>query len=142
MKISNKNIINHNDYWSFEASHNGYYKKFGVIHHRKIEFLHKTAKLIGLDRIEKKSNFGISNFEIRFHLNPSAKVMKTQDGKAIYIGINGEGWKFMSFNNKISFETGLFFGNKDNFLENQNILITGKIIDQNVSINWEIEKVQ
>ena len=52
------------------------------------------------------------------------------------------GLKFMSFNNKISFETGLFFGNKDNFLENQNILITGKIIDQNVSINWEIEKVQ
>ena len=42
----------------------------------------------------------------------------------------------------INFETGLFFGNKDNFSENQNILIAGEIIDQNVLISWEIEKVQ
>ena len=48
----------------------------------------------------------------------------------------------MSLDNKISFETGLFFGNKDNFSENQNILIAGEIIDQNVLISWEIEKVQ
>ncbi len=142
LKISNKKIVNQNDYWSFEASHNGYYKKFGILHHRKIEFFHKTAKLCGLDRIEKKSNFNSTNFEIRFHLDPSAKIMKTQDGKSIYISLNGEGWKFMSLDNKISFETGLFFGNKDNFSENQNILIAGEIIDQNVLISWEIEKVQ
>ena len=48
----------------------------------------------------------------------------------------------MSLNNEISFESGLFFGNKDNFSENQNILIAGKIINQNILINWEIEKVQ
>ena len=75
-------------------------------------------------------------------MDPSAKIMKTQDGKSIYISLNGEGWKFMSLDNKISFETGLFFGNKDNFSENQNILIAGEIIDQNVLISWEIEKVQ
>ena len=56
--------------------------------------------------------------------------MKTQDGKSIYISLKNEGWKFMSLNNEISFETGLYFGNKNNFIENQNILISGKIIDQ------------
>ena len=45
----------------------------------------------------------------------------------LYIGLKNEGWKFTSLNNKISFETGLYFGNKNNFVENQNILISGKI---------------
>ena len=53
--------------------------------------------------------------------------MKTLDGKSIFIGLKNEGWKFSSFNNNISFETGLYFGNKNNFVENQNILISGNI---------------
>ena len=67
--------------------------------------------------------------------------MKTQDGKSIYIGLRNEGWKFSSLNNEISFETGLYFGNKNNFIENHNILISGKIIEGEVIVNWEIEKI-
>ena len=141
LKIFNKKIVTNSDYWSFEASHNGYNKRFGITHHRKIEFFHKIRKIAGEDRIVKKSGFKGSNFEIRFHLDPTAKVMKTQDGKSIYIGIKSEGWKFTSLNNKISYETGLYFGNKNNFIENQNILISGKIIESDILINWEIEKV-
>ena len=32
-------------------------KKFGILHHRKIEFFHDICKLIGVDRIERKKNF-------------------------------------------------------------------------------------
>ena len=68
--------------------------------------------------------------------------MKTQDGRSIYIGLGNEGWRFTSLNNEISFETGLYFGNKNNFIEYQNILISGKIIDEEILINWEMEKIQ
>ena len=68
--------------------------------------------------------------------------MKTQDGKSIYIGLKNEGWKFTSLNNNISFETGLYFGNKNNFVENQNILISSKILEKEIIINWEIEKIK
>ena len=86
--------------------------------------------------------FKPSNFEIRFHLDPEAKVMKTQDGKSIYIGLKNEGWKFTSLNNKISFETGLYFGNKNKFIEHQNILISGKILEKEILINWDIERIK
>ena len=142
LKIFNRKVIKDNNYWSFEASHNGYIKRFGILHHRKVEFFHKISKLSGLDRIEKKENFRKYNFEIRFHLDPEAKVMKTQDGNSIYIGLKNEGWKFTSLNNKISYETGLYFGNKNNFVENQNILITGKTSDKEVLIHWEFEKIK
>ena len=92
-------------------------------------------------RSKKKKDLKETNFEIRFHLDPEAKVMKTQDGRSILIGIKNEGWKFTSSNNKITYETGLYFGNKNNFVENQNILISGKIIDEDILIKWEIEKI-
>ena len=57
LKIFNKKITYNNNYWAFEASHNGYVKKFGVIHHRKIEFFHDISKLSGTDMIEKKKQF-------------------------------------------------------------------------------------
>ena len=141
LKIFDKKIVNRNDYWSFEASHNGYNKKFGITHYRKVEFFHDNLKICGLDKVEKKKDFKKSNFEIRFHLDPEAKVMKTQDGRSILIGLKNEGWKFTSLNNKVSYETGLYFGNKNNFVENQNILISGKIIDEDILIKWEIEKI-
>ena len=68
--------------------------------------------------------------------------MKTQDGNSIYIGLKNEGWKFTSLKNKISYETGLYFGNKNNFVENQNILITGKTSEKKVLIHWEFEKIK
>ena len=68
--------------------------------------------------------------------------MKTLDGKSIFIGLKNEGWKFSSFNNNISFETGLYFGNKNNFVENQNILISGNISEKEILIKWEIEKIK
>ena len=68
--------------------------------------------------------------------------MKTQDGKSIYISLRNEGWKFISLNNKITFETGLYFGEKNNFVENQNILISGGIGHEEMIIKWEIEKVK
>ena len=141
LKIFDKKIVNKNNYWSFEASHNGYNKKFGITHHRKVEFFHDNLKICGLDKVEKKKDFKESNFEVRFHLDPEAKVMKTQDGRSILIGIKNEGWKFTSLNNKISYETGLYFGNKNKFVENQNILISDKIIDEDILIKWEIEKI-
>ena len=141
LKIFDKKIVNRNNYWSFEASHNGYNKKFGITHHRKVEFFHDNFKISGLDKIMKKKNFKKSNFEIRFHLEPEAKVMKTQDGKSIYINFKNESWKFTSFNNEITYETGLYFGNKNNFVENQNILISDKIINEDILIKWEIEKI-
>ena len=53
-------------------------------------------KFIGHDKIISKNKIKNLKFEIRFHLEPNVKVMKTQDNKSILIDLNGEGWKFNS----------------------------------------------
>ena len=141
LKIFNKKIISQNNYWSASASHDGYNKRFGIIHERKIDFLHDAEKFIGVDKIFKKKKFKSVNFEIRFHLDPESKIMKTQDGKAIYIDLNNEGWKFICKEYKIDVETGLFFGLKNNFTENQNIVISGMAQNEKQKISWELKKI-
>ena len=67
--------------------------------------------------------------------------MRTQDKKTIYVDYGNESWKFKSTEYNIDVETGLFFGEKNNFLENHNIVISGLIKNENEKIIWEIEKM-
>ena len=78
---------------------------------------------------------------MRFHLEPNVKTMKTQDNKSILIELDNEGWKFTSEDNKIDIDNGLYFGRKDSFVDNQNIVISGMTNDENQTIKWEITKL-
>ena len=141
LKILNKNFVVEKNYWNISASHDGYNKQYGVVHERQIEFFPENNKFIGQDKLIKKKNFKSSNFEIRFHLEPNTKVMKTQDGKSILIDIENEGWKFSAQGYTIDLETGLYFGKKNSFTENQNLFISGITQKENQFIKWEFEKI-
>ena len=141
LKILKKDYSIKKDYWNILASHDGYQKKYGVIHERKIEFFTKINKFIGQDKLIKKKNFKTSNFEIRFHLEPGTKLMKTQDKKSILIDIENEGWKFSAPGYTIDTETGLYFGKKNSFVENQNLFISGITQREDQIIKWEFEKI-
>ena len=139
-KISNKNIIYDKNYWSIKATHDAYLKKFGITHERKIEFFPLENKFIGTDKIVRKKN-KVFPFEIRFHLLPSTKVTKTQDEKSILIQTVNSGWRFYCKNHLLDIETGLYFGNKNSYVENQNIFIADNIVENNQEIIWICEKI-
>ena len=141
LKISKKNIIFQANYWKISASHDGYYKKFKLIHEREIEFYPEQEKFVGFDKILKKHKKNIK-FDIRFHLNPNSKVMKTQDNKSILIELEDEGWRFSCDNFDINIDNGLYFGKKNSYIENQNIFISGITNKSEDTIKWEISKLQ
>ena len=141
LKILKKTTVMEKNYWNICASHDGYNKRYGVIHERKIEFFPENYKFIGQDKLLKKKNFKSSNFEIRFHLEPNVKIMKTQDGKSILIDIENEGWKFTAQGYTIDIETGLYFGKKNSFTENQNLFISGITQNEDQIIKWEFKKI-
>ena len=49
--------------------------------------------------------------------------------------------EFNSDNNNINIDKGLFFGKKNSFVDNQNIVISGMTNDGNQTIKWEITKL-
>jgi uncharacterized heparinase superfamily protein len=141
LKILKKDIIFEKNYWKINASHDGYLKQYGIVHEREIEFYPEQKKFIGHDKIISKNSFKNLKFEIRFHLEPNIKTMKTQDNKSILIDLDGEGWKFNSNQNNMNIDNGLYFGRKDTFIDNQNIVISGMTNEENQTIKWEITKL-
>ena len=141
MRITQRNFTNKKNYWKISASHDGYLNKFNSIHERIIEFYYDQMTFIGNDKIiKKKTNYNY-RFDIRFHLEPNIKLMKTQDNKSILIELDDEGWKFTCDNYDINIDNGLYFGKKNFYTENQNIFISG-ISNNNVeNIKWEIKKI-
>ena len=141
LKILKKKIIFEKDYWKIFASHDGYLKKYYTVHEREIEFYPHQMKFIGLDKMIKKKTNHNYKFDIRFHVEPNVKLMKTQDNKTILIELDNEGWKFTCENYEINIDNGLYFGKKNLYIENQNIFITGISNKQTESIKWEIKKI-
>ena len=141
LKILKKNIVFEKNYWKINAAHDGYLKQYGIIHEREIEFYPEQIKFVGHDKIISKNGVKNLKFEIRFHLMPNIKVMKTQDNKSILIDLADEGWKFNSANNNMNIDNGLYFGKKDSFVDNQNIVISGMTNEENQTIKWEITKI-
>jgi uncharacterized heparinase superfamily protein len=139
--IIKKNLVFEDNYWKISGSHDGYLKKFQTIHERDIEFYPEQTKFIGFDKLLRKDNSSEIKFNIRFHLDPNSKVMKTQDNKSILIELEDEGWKFSCDNSDINIDNGLYLGNKNSYKDNQNICISGISKDNSQIIKWEITKI-
>ena len=142
LKILKKNIVFEKNYWKINASHDGYQKKYNTTHERQIEFYPEQFKFVGTDKIlNKEINLINIRFDIRFHLEPNVKLMKTQDNKTILIELEGEGWKFTCDNYDINIDNGLYFGIKNSYTQNQNIFISGVTSNQNENIVWQLSKI-
>ena len=142
LKIIKKNIVNEKNYWLIKASHNGFLKKFGIMHERSLEYFEENNKLIGTDNIISNGVLETKKFDLRFHMEPGVKLTKTLDNKTILIEIENSGWKFSTNCEIINIESGIYFGNKNLTSENQNICLSGKIKDITQEIKWVFEKIQ
>ena len=72
---------------------------------------------------------------------PNTKVTKTQDNKSVLIELENSGWRFFSNLGHIGIETGLHFGNKNTYKENQNIYISGITQKDDQIVQWELNKI-
>jgi len=88
-KVIKKNYTEDKDFYSVEASHNGYEKKFGYIHTRSIKILKKEDKIFGQDELKKTKNYLNSLiYFVRFHIYPDTKIVKTKAGNSILISLS------------------------------------------------------
>ena len=140
-KIFDKEIKTEKNFCLVKAAHDAYSKSYGVIHERRLKFFNDEQKLEGYDKLLKIKNFKPCNFAIRFHLLPEINITKLLNKESILIESKNAGWKFTCKNHKIDIETGLYFGMKNKYFENKNILITGFTKPEEQNIFWEISKV-
>ena len=142
LKITKKKIISEKDFENITASHNGYQGRYGYIHERSIKFIKKKKIFLGIDSLIKNKKVSNISYGIRFHIYPGIKIVKTQNSQSILLSLkNGEGWKFSSHDKEVLIEKGIYLGNKNKIVENENIYISGMTNGEDKIIEWSFEKI-
>ena len=139
-KVLSKEIKSEKDFWQIKVSHDAYTKSYGVIHERQLNYF-QDNKLEGCDKLIKTKNFKPCSFAIRFHLLPAINTTKLINNNSILIESKNTGWKFTCKNYNLDIEKGLYFGVKNKYFENENIIITGTTKSDEQIIVWELSKL-
>jgi uncharacterized heparinase superfamily protein len=85
----------------FIASHDGYLKRFGLIHERRLSLDEQGSVIAGIDKVFRPG--GMPPLEgrndtaaIRFHLHPDVNVILNGDGHLMLMTDRGDSWVFTS----------------------------------------------
>jgi uncharacterized heparinase superfamily protein len=96
------------------ASHNGYLGAFGIVHQRSWRLSEDGKRLDGEDVFAAPKGREIpvrapDDYVIRFHLHPSVKASRVNDGRTVLLILPGrESWLFTAPNMHVELEESIF----------------------------------
>ena len=108
-----------------EASHDGYRRRFGLIHRRRLYLDATGCDLRGEDSLEGRGNG--SEFRLRFHLHPEVSAALAEDGRSVLLKAPGGGWRFLCVGGAISLEESAYLGRSDKPEKSQQIVVSGVV---------------
>ena len=125
------------------VGHDGYEKRFKILHERQITLFKSKNHIEGIDSLKCKNpeNKNLT-FSVRFHIHPDIRITKTMGNDILLSSSGGEGWIFRSPQIPTKIEKNLYFGNSDNIKETSFILLEGNVENENTNIIWHLEKAK
>lgn len=127
-----------------EASHDGYVRRFGLVHRRVLELVGGGLELKGEDMIERRGRRRRSeakSFAIRFHLGPSVEITNTADGQGALLRIRGGSvWQFRCRGGILSSEESLWIDGSGRPHGTQQLVISGEIAADGVAVAWSLKR--
>lgn len=125
------------------VGHDGYEKRFKILHERQITLFKLKNHIEGIDSLKCKNleNKNLT-FSVRFHIHPDIRITKTMGNDILLSSSSGEGWIFRSPQIPTKIEKNLYFGNSDNIKETSFILLEGSVENENTNIIWHLEKAK
>ncbi len=98
-----------------EASHDGYLRRFGLIHNRRLLLAMDGTSVEGRDRLEGRQPVRLRAdlpFAIHFHLHPDAACQLAGEPNEAQIKLpGGERWSFKAFGAALAIEDSTYFAN-------------------------------
>ncbi len=127
-----------------DASHDGYAKRFGLIHKRTLALSSSGRELRGEDALlpaPKRRKVATAPFAIRFHLAPHVEVTPTADGQAALLRIDhGPLWQFRCRGGKLSVEDSLWVDADGRPHATQQFVVEGEAPPGGTSVAWLLKR--
>ena len=131
----------------FEARHDGYADRFGVIHRRKLTLAPDGGGLFGEDALEpapgrsRTGSDGPRPFTLRFHLHPTVRAEQLDHGKAVMLTTPaGARWVFEAGGQDTRLEESIFFAVAEGPRRTTQIAVPG-LVPARPSLSWSLTRV-
>jgi uncharacterized heparinase superfamily protein len=127
-----------------EGSHDGYARRFGLIHRRRLELSGDGLELKGEDLLEargRRRRTGELGFAIRFHLGPSVEVTSTADGQGALLRVRGgRAWRFRCRGGSLSIEESLWIDGSAAPHRTQQLVVSGAVPREGAGAAWSFKR--
>ena len=127
-----------------DGTHDGYAKRFGLIHKRTLALSESGRELRGEDAllpVPKQRRRQSAAFAIRFHLAPGAQVTPTADGQAALLRIDhGPLWQFRCRGGTLSVEDSLWIDAHGRTHATQQFVVEGETPPGGTSVSWLLKR--
>ena len=120
----------------FEASHDGWRERFGLIYRRRLYLGASGDDIRGEDYLDGPPGHA---FALRFHLHPSVAVMLAGTG-AVLKTAGGAGWRLRVAGGTTSLEESIYLGLDGKPRRSEQIVIQGYTGDDNTLIRWSLTR--
>jgi uncharacterized heparinase superfamily protein len=127
------------------ASHDGYAEGFGIVHQRTLLLTRDGSRLQGEDIFLPASGNalpanGRDAFALRFHLHPSVKGSRLNDGQGVMLVLpDRDVWNFTADGAPIELEESVYLGGTDGPRRTLQIVVYGNA-RETAQVNWNFTR--
>ncbi len=124
-----------------QASHDGYGRRFGLIHRRLLLIRSDGLELRGEDLLlpdgRKKRRKGAIPYAVRFHLAPDVEAEEVSEGKAVLLRLaNGQLWQFRTTGAVVALEDSVWVDGRDRPQQTQQMVISDEAEPGGGAVGW------
>jgi uncharacterized heparinase superfamily protein len=126
-----------------EGSHDGYVRRFGLIHQRRLLLSADGKSLDGIDVLIPKGKTGKQPvpFVLRFHLAPGVEVTRTADGRGALLRARGhKPWQFKCRGGLLEVEESIWIDPLAQPRPTLQLAVAGESPPDGMTISWELKR--
>ncbi|HJQ17614.1 MAG TPA: heparinase II/III family protein [Allosphingosinicella sp.] len=128
-----------------EASHDGYVRRFGLIHERQLILAGDGQELRGEDNLlprgRRRKRSEPVPFAIRFHLGPAVETATTADGQGALLRVRGGGaWQFRCRGGTLAIEDSLWLDGAGVPRNTAQLVVSGETPPTGMNIAWQFRR--
>jgi uncharacterized heparinase superfamily protein len=123
-----------------EASHDGYVRRFGLIHQRQLILAADGRELRGQDLLTlqgRRRRAEALPFAVRFHLHPDVEAATTADGQGALLRVRGRTvWQFRCRGGRLGIEDSLWVDGEAIARETSQLVVSGDSPADGTAVAW------
>ncbi len=127
-----------------EASHDGYFRRYELIHTRRLELSNDGNRLSGTDRLDGRSAKvrlrADLPYAIHFHLAPGAKCGLGNHNEALVTLPSGQQWRLTAQGVDLYVEESAYFAESAGPRRTAQIVLRGATFGE-AEVTWQVERV-